>query len=731
MAPRAQRGDAELIRLAKRLWERCVAWESTARHNALIDTRFANGDAYNGYQWEKHVLSVRGDRPCLTHNKVRQHNLQIINDARQNKAQIKVTPTGQRATYEAAQVFSGIIRRIEYQSKAIDAYSTAIYHQVESGYGVVTVETEYVDERSFQQEIYIRRQGDPRKFYLDPDAKEYDKADMTFAFEFVDVPREEWEAEHGWTAPTPPAAFDNTTDSWHTVDHVRVAKFWQRQQNNDRLHLLRDGRTVRDSELDDELRPQIEQTREISEPEVLWYRIEGNEITERGTWPGKYIPIVPCIGEETVIDGVMDRKGHTRSQIDAQRVYNYWSSAAVEQVALQTKVPFVAASKAVEGHEKYWDTANVKNHAYLPYNAVDDDGNKLEPPQRTPPPDMAQAYIQGMTIARQDLLDVTGQYQAELGMPSNERSGVAIQQRQRQGDTATYHYIDNQAKMIRQVGRILLDLIPRIYDTTQVTQIMGEDGEPSSVLLTPNSLVSHMQVAPNAPMGPQGPQPLTPEQADAMRADPNQPDPRVIFNPNVGRYDVEADVGPSYGTQRQEAANAFSQIMAQNPAAFQVVGDFWAQNSDFPGADELAERLKRGLPPQYKPGPDPQVLQLQQVQQQTTQHAQQLLQQADAQVATLQAEVTRLKEQQQEKAGELAIKDYQAETDRLKAIGQIDPTAMQVIVRSLVRDMLQTELPGLLAHHGAMEMALQSNVQAAQPPEPTNGTGQQQPANGG
>src|SRR5215469_5056405 len=163
---------------------------------AKLDRRFAEGDSWNGYQWTDSDVRARGNRPSLTQNHVRMHNLHIINDARQNKAQIKVTPTGDQATYEAAQVFSGIIRRIEYQSKAIDAYSTAIYHQVESGIGFVTVETEYVDNKGFQQEIYIRRHADPTKFYLDPDAKEYDKADMNFAFEFADIPRYQWEQEH-------------------------------------------------------------------------------------------------------------------------------------------------------------------------------------------------------------------------------------------------------------------------------------------------------------------------------------------------------------------------------------------------------------------------------------------------------------------------------------------------------------------------------------------------------
>src|SRR5215471_10314821 len=192
---RVRAGDAAILREAKARFERCRAWETAWRDRALFDTKFANGDPLNSWQWDTNVRSDRGSRPCLTYNQVRQHNLQVQNDARQNKAQIKVTPTGGRASYEAAQVFSGIIRRIEYQSKAVDAYSTATYHQVESGIGYGRVETDYVNDRSFDLEIYVKRVSDPETIYLDPDASDYDKADMAYAFVFEDIPRDEWEAE--------------------------------------------------------------------------------------------------------------------------------------------------------------------------------------------------------------------------------------------------------------------------------------------------------------------------------------------------------------------------------------------------------------------------------------------------------------------------------------------------------------------------------------------------------
>lgn len=704
-------GDAEVLREARDRFERCETWEAKARANALEDAKFANGDSVNGMQWDQGVRKARGDRPCLTFNKVRQHNLQIINDARQHKAAIKVTPTGGRATYEAAQVFSGIIRRIEYQSKAIDAYSTAIYHQVETGIGYVRVVTDFDDEESFNQEIFIRRVPDPRAVYLDPDAKEYDKADMRFAFVFNDIPRDQYEAEHGKNdMPAGPAALDHA-DGWNDKDHIRECEYWRRNDKTDTLHLLTDGSQVRESELPhgrigEMMRGAIVKSRDIAEPEIEWFRIIGDRIEERKTWPGRYIPLVPFIGEEIVINNEMDRKGHTRALIDAQRMYNYWSSAAVEQVALQGKSPYITPGRAIEGYSNYWDNANNQNFAYLPYNDMDDNGNPIQRPERSQPPQMAQAYIEGMNIAKEDMMMVSGQYQAQMGQQGNEVSGTAIGQRQRQSENAVAHYTDNQAKGIRQVGRIVLDLIPRIYDTARVMKIMGEDGTDSDVALYPQSRDAHQHVA----LGDNGPMPVTTQQAADIDADPDQPNCKIIFNPAVGKYDVEADVGPSYGTQRQEAFNAFSQIMQNNPSAFAIVGDFWASNADFPGAEELAERLKRGLPPQYAGGPPPQVAQIQQAMQQQGQHAQQLLQKADAEVSHLKAQLAIAQETAKDKGTDQDIKNYEAETRRMAAIGAIDPTALKVLVRSMLSDMLGMPALPVMHEHDAADAAHQQSI---------------------
>jgi len=351
----------------------------------------------------------------------------------------------------------------------------------------------------------------------------------------------------------------NKGDGWLTEDKVRVALYYYKEEKEDKLvHWIgQDGVQViaKKSELDDQQKifyqairkePQAKELlnfkeRSIVTNDIHWVKIAGDRVIEGPTrWLGKYIPIVRLVGTETVIDGVLDRKGHTRALINAQQIYNYNTSANVEYGALQTKAPWVAASAAIEGYEEYYKTANRVNHSYLPYNAWDDDGNEIPPPTRPAAPQASAAYVTQLQIAQNEMMMVSGQYQAQMGENENAKSGVAINARQRQGDTATYHFIDNQAIAIRFTGKILIDLIPKVYDTPRVKKIIAQDGSRINVTVDTEAKKGYEEVGdPNKPL-----------------MDNGQKVKEVIFNPDFGMYDIQADTGPSFATKRMETAAA-------------------------------------------------------------------------------------------------------------------------------------------------------------------------------
>lgn len=665
-----QKRDETIMTEVKKRWTLCEAWESDSRKLYREDVMFANGDSDNNWQWPNAVRGdrVTEDRPCLTINKTRQHCLNIINDAKQNKPGVSVRPVGGGSDYDAAQVFEDLVRSIEYHSDAEQVYDGATTLQVQGGIGWWYVTTAYSHHKSFDQEIFIRPIKDSLNVYMDPDIRQKDGSDARYLFHFEDMPRTQYDEEY----PDDKEVGDLPVvsgDNWVGADYVRVASYWRKRTEADTLYALTDGTLVLKSDLGKpELWEPFEKNitirkRPVDRDCVEWFKIAGHKIVDRGTWAGKYIPYVRIIGEETVIEGKLDRKGHVRNLKDPQRMYNYWTSAAVEFGALQTKAPFIAPARAIEGYENYWRTANTENYSVLPYNDITDDGTeKIGAPVRANPPVMASGYMQGMMTAKEEMMMASGQYEADMGQQGNERSGKAIDARQRQGDNATYHFVDGLAIGIKFTGKILIDLMPKIYDTQRVKQIIKEDGTEQQI-----------QIDPSAPKA-------TQEQKQG-------PDKSIlIFNPGVGDYDVRADIGPAYATKRQEAFNAFQQILSQNKDLTNVIGDLMFRNADFPGADEMAERLKRMVPPNLTgDGPSPELQQAQQ----HLQGLQQMYSQALANQAALQKKLD-------DKTTDQTIDEYEARTSRIATVanaGELPPDAWLPLIQEMIQTALAQNAP--------------------------------------
>lgn len=595
------KGDERIVAEAQRRFKACEEYEAETRRLELEDIKFVHGNSDNRYQWPQDILSRIQKKPVLTVNKTRVQNLLIINNAKQNKTEMRVRPTGGGATFKSAQVFEGILRYIQYISNAQAVFGYAFGFQVNGGVGYWRIVTDYSHDETFDQDIFIRKIKNPNSVYLDTNTNTGNELDRKFAFVFDDMPHEEFKEQYPgkWKDVGNNATFNNSANSWLKKDTIRVCEYFRVVTKKDTLLHIKDDNSgqyhnVRASDLHKDLRDIVMSDdtvskRPIESPKVEWFLIAGNKIVDRRDWLGRYIPIVRVIGEEIEIEGRLHRAGHTRYLKDPQRMYNYFTSAAVEGIALQTKTPWVAPKAAIEDSINYWKKANTENFSVLPWKHIDKEGRPIPAPFRVDGPKMAEGYIQGMQTAANEMMMASGQYQENMGEQSNAISGKAINERQRPGETATYHFTENQGTAIGATAEILLDLVPKVYDVERIVKILAKDGSEETVKIVPN--------APQAQMDAK----ITTEIEEI----------KSIFNPNVGRYSVQADIGPAYATQRQEAFNAISQILQQNQQLTAVIGDLLFKNADFPGADEIAERLANMVPPQAKgEGDDPMVQQL-------------------------------------------------------------------------------------------------------------------------
>ena len=650
-----------------------VSAYSSSREDELDDLRFMAGSPDNNWQWPQDVLSTRGSvqgqtinaRPCLTINKLPQHVKQVTNDQRQNRPSGKVIPANDDADVEVAAIYDGIVRHIEYMSDADVAYDTACENQVTYGEGYIRILTEYCDEDSFDQDLKIGRIRNSFSVYMDPMIQDPCGSDAQWCFITEDITKDEYERAYPDAMPCTSiqqqGVGDQAISQWLAEDTIRIAEYFYVEYEKDELLQFPGEVTAFKDSMEAKQMQAMGfdpvRKRKVDRRKVMWIKTNGYEVLQESEWAGKYIPVIRVVGNEYEVDGEIHISGIVRNAKDAQRMYNYWVSQEAEMLALAPKAPFIGYGGQFEGYEHQWKTANTTNWPYLEVNpdVTDGAGAALPLPQRAAPPLPQTGLIQAKLGASDDIKSTTGQYDSALGQTSNERSGRAILARERQADTGTYHYVDNLARAVRYVTRQLVDMIPKIYDTRRVARIIGVDGE-----------------------------------TDMAQIDPMQPEPvrkiedengvviDKIYNPGVGKYDVVVTTGPSYMTKRQEAMDAMSQILQGNPNLWAVAGDLFVKNMDWPGADEMAERLRKTIDPAVlaDQDEDPALQAAQQQMQAMGQEMEQMFQMLQ--------NVSQSMESQK-----LRIDEYNAETKRISAVSAgMNPEQVQEVVMQTLRDVM-------------------------------------------
>ena len=511
-----RKSDSDILATARQRLSMAVGALSSSREDELDDLRFYAASPDNQWQWPADVLATRGavqgqtinSRPTLTINKLPQHVKQVTNDQKQNRPTAKVIPVDDNADVEIAEVFNGIIRHIEYISDADVAYDTACENQVAYGEGYIRVLTEYCDDTTFDQDIKIGRVRNSFSVYMDPTIQDPTGSDAKWCFVTEEIPKEEFERLYPDSTPLTTlqslGVGDESISQWINEKTIRIADYYYVDYEKQTLNLYPGGISVFAGSREDKDAKSFYgkpvKTREVQKKKIKYCKINGYDILEQREWAGKWIPVVRIVGNEFEVNGQLYVSGLVRNAKDAQRMYNYWVSQEAEMLALAPKAPFIGYGGQFEGYEDKWKTANTQNWPYLEANpdVTDGQGNVLPLPQRAQPPMASSGLLQAKAGAAEDIKATTGQYNASLGMTSNERSGKAILARQKEGDLGTYHYIDNLSRGIRHIARQLIDLIPKIYDTQRIARIIGEDGETKMVKINPDQQEAVNKIVDNA-----------------------------------------------------------------------------------------------------------------------------------------------------------------------------------------------------------------------------------------
>ena len=635
------------------------------------DLRFSN--PADPKQWRDDDLSARTGRPSLTLDRTNQFISQVVNDARQNNPGMQIIPVDSKGDPKAADTLGGLIRHIEYQSRASQAYDTAIEMGARCGLGWLRVVPEVVDNATNEQDIRILRVIDPTSCGLDPNSIDPDGRDAMWGYAETRIHERTFKQQYPKAKPV------TAEEGWGGDDFITICEYFEVEEVQENKIIVLNDEGYRETLSEDEywrlaeqtgMPPQVLETKPATTRKVKWLKMTGAEVLEETYFPSQYVPIVPVLGYELWVDGKRFVCGLTRRLMDGQRLHNYQMSAVAEFLSSQPKAPFIVPAEGVAGWENEWKKLNKGNPSFLPYNSVDDEGNSIPAPSRLAPPPMPGAYAQMAQFATQEMEAAVGMYKANLGQQGNETSGRAIRARQMEGDTATFHFIDNLGRSIEQLGRIVLDMIPRLWDTDRVRQVMGIDGQRSQVKIKPNM-------------------------PQAVEADPKG---KVLaLNPCVGKYDVRVKAGPSYTSQREETAQQLTEMIQAQPQLAPVLGPMWARLKDMPESDKIARLLLAMAPPQVQALEDEDdippaaMAQIQMLKQQAEQMGQ-LMQQAADRIAELESEDRKTTLEFLARSAQIEVDEFAKQTDRLKVMSvSMTPEQVAALAQQTVIEMLQKE----------------------------------------
>lgn len=697
----------DLLKHGREEFTRCADGMSHNHDTGKADLTFAR----LGDHWDPKVRKAReaDERPCLSIPKLPAFMRQVINDARQNKPSIKVQPVDSGADPETAEVIGGLIHNIESVSNADIAYDRGMECAVGNGFGYWRVVSDYAYDDSFDMDLAIKSIANPFSVFGDPNSTEADSSDWDVGFITDRLSKDQFEHQYGEVAKTSwddESAWGGT--DWRDNEGVIVAEWWTREKVDKPVVLLSDGsvRAKEDLETDELLQVllatgtiSVKAERITKACKVKQRIMSGAEVLKTTDWPGRYIPIVPVYGDEFDIEGKRYFRSLIHDSIDAQRLFSYWRTAGAELVALAPRVPFIGPVGAFNTDIDKWNTANKKNHPFLQYDVEGVPGT-IPPQRQMLDTGAAAGALQEALNASDDMKAIMGLYDASLGQRSNETSGRAIMARQREGDVATFHFIDNTARAIRHTGRILIDLIPHFYNTARVVRVLGEDKSERMVQINqayPKQDEKTGEPMREPEMGPDG-KPAV----DPMSGEPMMKPMMAMHNLTVGKYDLVVSSGPGYTTKREETAIEMSEALRSFPDGAPAIVPRLAKLQDWPEADEIGEELEKLFGPKELP---PEVMQQ--------------MEAAKQEIAKLQEENAKLKGDMSLNAAELKMKAEQGRAELALKVQVAEQEAAAEEKIELIRIASQERIAMNKARSDASVAAfkakLMADVQAARP----------------
>lgn len=615
-------------------------WRKYFKYN--IDVYHQMNSFVLGKQWEdeeEDMLVKTFNKVPLQFNKLATLVNTLLGEQQQNTPQLEVVPLT-NCDEETASVRQMIVKDIMLSTDAKTVYQVAASQAFVGGFGAFVIDTDYIHDKSFEQDIVYRHLKDATRGYWDVSAEEINKTDGMRAGYVSKMSRKKFRQIYGRDieqkislmggaitqteeeialAVQPQGGGSDDPFTWFDDNSVTIIDDYARTFVKDTLYKLSNGRTLNQTEMDeliiqsrefvtklqeqqfalgeieaidemmgmpqlsenekeeendieeieietlyDEGMPvRIEESRPSKRSKIMHRKIAGDYILEESEFPSEDLPVI-FVDQNSYYDksGKQVCRSFLIDAVDAQRYLNYLGTQSAYILKISRYDQFIASKKNVQSN----DTAQQWRDPQQVKGAITyDESPSGAKPEQLRPPELSQSLMQQYERAVNDMYTSTGLYPSRMGQQGNEISGAAIDARTRQGSYSTYVAFNSINRAITAGGKIVNQMIPRVYDTERVLSLMTPDKGRQNIVVN--------------------------QQLDEYGG-------KIKNDLSKGSFEVRLQAGPSYEGQKAQALESLNMVLQANPQLLNLFADLYAENLPLVNTIEIKNRLKTIVPPE-------------------------------------------------------------------------------------------------------------------------------------
>lgn len=532
-------------------------------------------------QWEPQIISLYSQLPRYTFDKTTPKVESVCGELEQMDFDIKIIPANNDSNDETAKLYDGLIRNIENISDMPSIIRSAARGAYITGQDGWRIRNDYLDYSSFDQDLIIEKINNFNdRVWFDPNSERSDRQDAEWVVVLQSLTCEAYEERFDRDdEEADPLSYVSVGEGRSSDVYTRkpekvvVGELIYRRYETKTIIQLSNGWVIEKGSDDyaeymkvrDELEAAgvtVKRERKTKKPKMFSRFFDGSDwLTEPQETPFLSNPVVPVYPSFIISEDKAVYTSPVTKLKDPQRVYNYIASRQVGEAALSPREKIALSEDQADGYQGKYSKLNTDQSPVFIFKHVDGQAQPFKIGGYNVNPGLETLRM----AMSQDLIDISGVFDAQMGNNPQAQSGVAIVKLQNKGDISTTKIVNGIEFAMARTARILIESIPLVYDAERQVRIIGQDG--SSEIKTLYETIIDEQTG----------QPVT------------------INDLSKGKYDVVCSAGAAFSNKQQETVAAITEMATVDPSIIQFGQDVLLKNTNAPGMDILAERARDRL----------------------------------------------------------------------------------------------------------------------------------------